>query len=192
MRASEPAVINERSRRSRTPLESNASCHALEEHDSAPPLSRAMKKSERLRAFVDQLPKTAAQADLDSRYTGYFACFNSAQYYEAHDVLEDLWLGERGPDYAFFKGLIQFAGAFVHLQKQAARPNHPKDGRRLRPAVRLFELARANLAPFRPRHLRLDVDHVIALADRHVDTISGSDYTENPWHPENAPRLNLA
>ena len=99
MRASEPAVINERSRRPRTPLESNASCHALEEHDSAPPLSRAMKKSERLRAFVDQLPKTAAQADLDSRYTGYFACFNSAQYYEAHhqvpSSLEEAGIPER-------------------------------------------------------------------------------------------------
>src|SRR4029434_6136936 len=146
MRASEPAVINARPRRSRTPLESNASCHAQEAHDSAPPVSRAMKKSERLKAFVAQLPKTAAVADLDPRYTGYFTCFNDAQYYEAHDVLEDLWLGDPGADYAFFKGLIQFAGAFVHLQKHVARPDHPKDGRRLRPAVRLFELAKANLA----------------------------------------------
>jgi predicted metal-dependent hydrolase len=152
-----------------------------------------MKKSERLRAFVDSLPKAATPGDLDPRYTGYFTCFNSGQYYEAHDVLEDLWLGgERGPDYAFFKGLIQFAGAFVHLQKQAARPDHPKDGRRLRPAVRLFALAKTNLASFRPEHMRLDVDRVLELAERHVDSIVASDYTQNPWHPETAPRLTLA
>jgi len=150
-----------------------------------------MKKSERLKAFVEQLPQTTAGADLDPRYTGYFTCFNAGQYYEAHDVLEDLWLGDPGPDYDFFKGLIQFAGAFVHLQKQAARPDHPKDGRRLQPAVRLFELAKANLAPYRPRHLRLDVDGVIALADRHVDAITTSEFTQNPWHPESAPHLAL-
>src|SRR5262245_57748525 len=103
MRASEPAVINPRSRRSRSPLESNASCHAQEHHDSAPRLFRAMKKSERLKAFVEQLPKTVAAAGLDPRYTGYFTCFNARQYYEAHDVLEDLWLGDPGDDYAFFK-----------------------------------------------------------------------------------------
>jgi hypothetical protein len=32
---------------------------------------------------------------LDARYLGYFACFNEQQYYEAHDVLEDLWLLDR-------------------------------------------------------------------------------------------------
>jgi len=151
-----------------------------------------MKKSERLRAFVEQLPKTPELANLDPRYTGYFTCFNEGQYYEAHDVLEDLWLGEPGADYAFFKGLIQFAGAFVHLQKQATRPEHPKHGRRLRPAVRLFELATANLQPFRPNHLHLDVDQLIALADRHVAAIVTSDYTRNPWHPDDAPKLTLA
>jgi hypothetical protein len=78
------------------------------------------------------------------------------------------------------------------LQKHVARPDHPKDGRRLRPAVRLFELAKANLASYRPQHLRLDVDAVIALGDRHMDAIISSNFTKNPWHPESAPRLNLA
>jgi len=151
-----------------------------------------MKKSERLRAFVQQLPVTGTDAfDLDPRYSGYFTCFNAGQYYEAHDVLEDLWLSERGPDHAFFKGLIQFAGAFVHLQKQAARPDHPKDGRRLRPAVRLFQMAKANLLPFRPKHLHLGVDEVISLADQHVSAIASSDYNQNPWHIERKPRLVL-
>src|SRR5688500_13861280 len=98
MRVSATADINARSHRQRTPLESNASCIALEHYDSALPLSRAMNKSDRLRAFVEHLPKGPAPGHLDPRYTGYFTCFNLGQYYEAHDVLEDLWLGERGPD----------------------------------------------------------------------------------------------
>ena len=60
-----------------------------------------------------------------------------------------------------------------------------------RQLARLFELAKANLAPYRPRHLRLDVDGVIALADRHVDAITTSEFTQNPWHPESAPHLAL-
>ena len=44
-----------------------------------------------------------------------------------------------------------------------ARPDHPKDGRRLAPAARLFALAEHNLAPFGPYHLGLDVAAVLAL-----------------------------
>ena len=146
-----------------------------------------MKKSERIRDFLDQLAVTPGT--FDPRYTGYFACFNAQQYYEAHDVLEDLWLGDRGPDHHFYKGLIQLAGAFVHLQKQAARPAHPKDGKRLRPAVRLFHLATRNLTPYAPRHHGLDVAQVLALAEHCSGTITASNYQTNPWQPATAPQL---
>src|SRR5271156_1990851 len=85
--------------------------------------------------------------DLDAHYLGYFECFNRGMYYDAHDVLEKLWLPDRdGPNGAFYKGLIQLAGAFVHLQKN-----------RLRPAAALFKLARANLKKFPDFHEQLDV-----------------------------------
>jgi predicted metal-dependent hydrolase len=32
----------------------------------------------------------------DPRYWGYFRTFNEGRFYEAHDVLEDLWLECRG------------------------------------------------------------------------------------------------
>ena len=50
-------------------------------------------------------------------------------------VLEHLWLkeGRGAPDYAFYKGLIQLAGGFVHLKLQRSHPEHPKHGRRLLP-----------------------------------------------------------
>lgn len=90
---------------------------------------------------------------LDARYLAYFDCFNQQQYYEAHDVLEDLWLLDRnGPDGAFYKGLIQLAGAFVLLQK-----NRP------RAAVRVLHLADTNLRQFPARHRAIDLAPVLAL-----------------------------
>ena len=151
-----------------------------------------MNKHERMETFGASLggdPGLAAHPC----YQGYFRCFNEARYYEAHDVLEHLWLrgGRADPEHAFYKGLIQVAGAFVHLQKQHTRPDHAKDGRRLRPAVRLFALATANLAPYGPRHLGLNVDGVLTLCAAQVAAIANSDFTRNPWSPQDAPRLGL-
>ena len=95
---------------------------------------------------------------LDPRYLAFFQCFNDEHFFEAHEVLEPLWLEERGrPKAAFYKGLIQLAGAFVHLQKHFQHPLHAKHSKRLAPAVRLFRLAETNLAKFGRRHHGLDV-----------------------------------
>ncbi len=149
-----------------------------------------MNKHARMETFVASLGGDPALA-AHPCYQGYFQCFNDARYYEAHDVLEHLWLrgGRTDPEHAFYKGLIQVAGAFVHLQKQHARPGHAKDGRRLRPAVRLFALATANLTPYGPRHLGLNVDAVLALCAEQVAAIVASDFTRNPWSPQHLPRL---
>ncbi len=104
-------------------------------------------------------------------------------------MLEHLWLQTRGGDHAFYKGLIQFAGAFVHLQKQFQRPDHPKDAGRARPAARLFKLAAHNLEPYRPQHLRLDVERVWNMSTALAERIAKED--RNPWTPGKAPRLKL-
>lgn len=148
-----------------------------------------MKKADKIADLLENLSAGEAPG-LDPCYTGYFTCFNDQRYYEAHDVLEHLWLQTRDGDHAYYKGLIQLAGAFVHLQKQFLRPGHPKDGARARPAVRLLLLAARNLEPYRPRHMRLDVEGVWSLCTVLAAQISKSDYT-NPWSPTAAPRLNL-
>jgi predicted metal-dependent hydrolase len=147
------------------------------------------KKAERMEAFVQSLGLD--RAEYDPCYLGYFVCFNAQEYYEAHDVLEHLWLRGRDGNYAFYKGLIQLAGAFVHLKKQRARPEHPTDGRRLHPAVRLFRLAEKNLSAYGPLHLGLDLREVLALIDRHVAHIEASGFSRNPWNPQTAPQLHL-
>ena len=124
-------------------------------------------------------------------YHGFFVCWNEQHYYEAHDVLEQLWLKTGSSDADFFKGLIQAAGAFVHLQKQFEHPTHAKHSRRLPPAVRLFRLAEKNLAPFAPRHYRLDVAALCQLLRAYADQIVASDCKTNPWSPGTAPKLSL-
>ncbi|MDD5199311.1 MAG: DUF309 domain-containing protein [Terrimicrobiaceae bacterium] len=147
-----------------------------------------MKKFDRMETFVAAL-HAGGPSGLHPCYAGYFTCFNRGDYYEAHDVLEHLWLQCGDANAPFYQGLIQLAGGFVHLRKQHLRPDHPKDAARLAPASRLFDLAAANLAPFAPRHLHLDVDAALALAGGVASEIRASHFQKNPWSPDALPRL---
>jgi hypothetical protein len=150
-----------------------------------------MKKFDRMEAFVRELDGRAVGADLHPCYVGYFTCFNRGDYYEAHDVLEHLWLQDAGSDEAFFRGLIQIAGAFVHLRKQFLAPDHRIDGRRLRPASRLFRLGIKNVKPYPPIHHRLNVAALIQLCDEYLADLESTGFSVNPWHPDRRPTLNL-
>jgi uncharacterized protein len=155
-----------------------------------------MNKGERISRFVAELgvdDVDLLQADIakHSFYRSFFRCWNEQHYYEAHDVLEQLWLKTNSGDADFFKGLIQAAGAFVHLQKRFEHPTHAKHSRRLPPAVRLFRLAAKNLSAFAPRHHGLDVAALCQLLRAYADQIVASDYKTNPWSPETAPKLEL-
>ena len=124
-------------------------------------------------------------------YLAYFQCWNEQRYYEAHDVLEHLWLQTDSDDGNFFKGLIQAAGAFVHLQKNYEQPTHAKHSRRLAPAIRLFRLAEANLAPYGPIRHRFDVEQFLEVLRNFRSATSPRDPMHNPWSPETAPKLEL-
>lgn len=148
------------------------------------------KKSDRIAMFVESLG-IAEGAGRDPRFVGFFECFNRGDYYEAHDVLEDLWLATDGPDREFYKALIQIAGAFVHLRKQWENPDHPHHGRRLMPASRIFHSAIARIGQFAPAHHGVDVDRVLRLCRDCLETIRRGACRDNPWHPEVLPRIEL-
>lgn len=118
---------------------------------------------------------------VDPHFAGYFHCFNLQLFYEAHDVLENLWLADKhGTNGPFYKGLIQLAGAFVHLQKN-----------RLRPAAALFKLARANLEKYPPRHDGLNLTAVHALIGLWLHELESNNFAINPLNATSAPRLVL-
>ena len=49
------------------------------------------------------------------------AHFNAQEYFEAHEVWEELWLVAREPEKTFLQGLIQVAAAFHHHARENAR-----------------------------------------------------------------------
>jgi predicted metal-dependent hydrolase len=130
---------------------------------------------------IAELARQFSADGVDPRYAGYFALFNQQKFYEAHDILEDLWLPDRhGVNGNFYKGLIQLAGAFVHLQKQ-----------RLRPSAALFKLARTNLEKYPALHERLDLAGVLALITDWLHRLESENFIRNPLTEVTVPKINL-
>ena len=135
------------------------------------------KKSAKIAALIE----SCQGKGFDPHYLGYFECFNRQLFYEAHDVLEELWLTDRkGPKDGFYKGLIQFAGAFVHLQKN-----------RLRPAAALFKLSRSYLDKYPSPYERLDLAALLRCSEEWNTRLEATDFALNPLTLENAPQLTL-
>ncbi len=119
--------------------------------------------------------------ELDAHYLGYFDCFNRQLFYEAHDVLEDLWLPARhGANGNFYKGLIQLTGAFVHLQKN-----------RLRPSAALFKLAHTNLEKYPRLHEHLDLSAIFKLIEKWLNELEAGRFEVNPLTNGYPPHLVL-
>lgn len=134
-------------------------------------------KKEKLAGVVAQWHGHA----VDPHCLGYCELFNHARFYEAHDVLEQLWLQDRhGPNGALYKGLIQLAGAFVHLQKN-----------RLRPAAALFKLADANLKKYPSLHEHFNLRDAIKLIAHWLEKLEGSGDNANPLTATNHPKILL-
>ena len=136
------------------------------------------KKSPKIAALIEG----CRGQDLPAHYLGYFECFNQQLFYEAHDVLEELWLaeGRAGANYGFYKGLIQFAGAFVHLQKN-----------RLNPAAALFRLSQTYLRQFPHEHQRLDVVKLIDSGGEWIAELEARNFSTNPLGEKPPPHLVL-
>jgi len=138
-------------------------------------MSSKSPKIEALLAGHAELP------GFNRHYAGFFRCFNAQLYYEAHEVLEEIWLPIRGEAQAnFYQGLIQMAGGFVHLQKQ-----------RLGPAARLFALALANFEDYPARHAGIDLDAIRDICRHYRQAVIDSDETRNPWSKDKAPQLEM-
>ncbi|MBX9625196.1 MAG: DUF309 domain-containing protein [Gemmataceae bacterium] len=83
----------------------------------------------------------------DPRYLAGVDHFNRGEYFDAHEVWEELWGDCPAADRRFYQSLIQAAVALYHWGR-----NNPAG------ADRLFRSGRAYMAPYRPAHRGLDVD----------------------------------
>jgi predicted metal-dependent hydrolase len=81
---------------------------------------------------------------------GFTRCFNQQAYFEAHDVLEELWLKTHGDRRDFYKGMIQTAAVFLKLQQDKPAA-----------AGRLAERAASHLEKYRPVCEQVNVNEVL-------------------------------
>jgi len=86
----------------------------------------------------------------DPHLAGFIESFNRQAYYEAHDVLEELWLKTTDERRDFYKGLIQTAAVFLKLQQ--GKPE---------PAARLALRATSHLEKYPGVCERLSVEEVL-------------------------------
>lgn len=85
--------------------------------------------------------------DYDPRYLKGIEYFNECDYFEAHEVWEELWADTQGAERKFYQGLIQAAVALHHFGNG-----------NLRGAKKLYASSRNYLEPYRPKHWGLDLD----------------------------------
>lgn len=84
-------------------------------------------------------------------YYRYFELFNAEEFWEAHEALEEIW--KETDNDLFLRGLIVFAAAFVHVQR-----NNPSGCRKV------LDKCVDWLTPYAPRHWDLDVEMVLRHA----------------------------
>jgi hypothetical protein len=90
----------------------------------------------------------------DPRYLRGIDHFNRGEYFEAHEVWEDLWIEVNDEPKGFYHGLIQAAVALHHARR--ANPNGARS---------LFRRMKANLDGFRPSYLGLDLETFLSRMD---------------------------
>lgn len=85
-------------------------------------------------------------------YLDFLELFNQQRFWDAHEVLEGPWRRHRS---TFYKGLIIYASAFVHVQR-----GNPRGVAKQMAKVLHY------LPPYRPSYLGLDVDAILEDAQQ--------------------------
>ena len=109
--------------------------------------------------------------------------FNECEFFEAHDVWEELWSDYQGPSRRYFQGLIQAAVCLHHFGNGNCRG-----------AIKLYHGCRGYLQDYLPRHLGLDLTAFLSqLADCCHELISNTEeFPSVELDPEKIPEIHLS
>ncbi len=114
----------------------------------------------------------------DSLFTLGLSLFNSGDHFQAHEVWEELWHLESGPDKHFAQAIVQFAVILVHHSRGNAR------GVRAVTATAIKHLAQAS-----PSYRGLSRDSVLNEITRITAptlALPESAFAPNLKHPPNS------
>lgn len=99
-------------------------------------------------------------APFPRQFLDFVACFNRGEFWEGHEVLEGPWRETRSD---FYKGLILYASAFVHVQRRNPRG-----------VLAQLRKAERQLALYRPSYLGLDLEVLLEHAAHAAELVGGA------------------
>lgn len=125
---------------------------------------------------------SATPVDYDPLYLQGVAYFNACEFFEAHEVWEDLWKNYSGDLRLFYKGLIQAAVALHHFGNG-----------NIRGARKVYRSSRGYLDAYRPVAMGLDVGSFLARFDECFAEVDANDeeFPKIDINPELIPEISL-
>jgi hypothetical protein len=87
---------------------------------------------------------------LDPRLLKGVREFNLGRYFECHETLEEIWMEDNSESRRFIQGLIQIASGYLKWEGQVPRG-----------AIKLWRAGLEKIAPYAPRHMRIDLGEFI-------------------------------
>ncbi len=90
------------------------------------------------------------ESGVEPQVRKFWQLFEKQEFFESHEVLEELWMVATGSERNLYKGLIQIAVSLHHLG----------DGN-LRGARKVFDTARDLLEPYQPSGAGVRLDRLV-------------------------------
>ena len=108
--------------------------------------------------------------------------FNACDFFDAHEVWEELWADYQGPSRKFYQGLIQVAVALHHFGNG-----------NIRGAKKLYGSSTQYLRAFLPHHEGIDLTAFLAQFQQCFSEVLASEeqYPEIDIDPETIPEIVL-
>jgi predicted metal-dependent hydrolase len=118
----------------------------------------------------------SSSSQYDPRYLEGVALFNRGDYFEAHDIWEELWRDCPADDRRFYQGLIQAAVAIYHWCNGNARGSR-----------RLFHSGRSYMLPYPVPYHGLDVTEFWRAVERFLAPA----LSDGPAEPGPVPHIHI-
>ncbi len=118
----------------------------------------------------------------DPRYLQGIARFNNRDFFQAHEIWEEVWMECDDPSRRFYQGLIQAAVCLHHFGNGNTRGTR-----------KLFHSSSAYLGAYRPWHLGIDVDRLLTEMQHCCAEVIASDDPIPPGRldPDLIPRIHF-
>lgn len=120
------------------------------------------------------------EAELNRLFPAGIRHFNECDFYEAHEVWEELWTEYRGPSRLFLQGLIQAAVALHHYGNG-----------NFRGARKVYHTSRTYLEPYLPHHAGLDLVAFLAQYRECFAPLLADDAATTEIVPDSIPEIHL-